>query len=197
MPESWPKNHSETPQHLRESDVAAGFEITEDFERFNQMNDMFTRAFWDDRVKSADTDAFFASYRMEASPRRGEGFSQRDFALRNAAWLISDVISDRKADQGKREGFQAAIENDTPIAPEQAELGTPKEEADGIKRIARFFGADLVGIADIDERWHYTHRPDTYFDSLLPSSPDTPRKIFSLLLLTTYRESRKKPVDPL
>ena len=39
------------------------------------MNDMFTRAFWDDQVRSKDTDAFFASYRMEAAPRRGEGFA--------------------------------------------------------------------------------------------------------------------------
>ena len=48
---------------------------------------------------------------MEAAPRRGEGFNQRDFALRNAAWLVSDIISNRGAEAGKREGFQAAIEN--------------------------------------------------------------------------------------
>jgi epoxyqueuosine reductase len=66
----------------------AGFEVSPDFERFDQMNDMFTRAFWDETVRSADTDAFFAGYRMDAEPRRGEGFSQKDFALRKAVWLI-------------------------------------------------------------------------------------------------------------
>lgn len=65
-----------------------GFEITDDFARFGQMNDMFTRAMRDDKVRNKVTDAFFASYRMEAAPRLGEGFGQRDFALRNAAWLI-------------------------------------------------------------------------------------------------------------
>ncbi len=49
------------------------------------MNDVFTRAFWDDGVRSKDTVAFFASYRMEAAPRRDGGFQTRDFALRNAA----------------------------------------------------------------------------------------------------------------
>jgi hypothetical protein len=39
----------------------------------------------DDKVRNKDTDAFFASYRMEAAPRRGEGFVLRDFALHNAA----------------------------------------------------------------------------------------------------------------
>jgi epoxyqueuosine reductase len=78
-----------------ETDGLAEFEVSPDFERFDQMNDMFTRAFWDETVRSADTDAFFAGYRMDAEPRRGEGFSQKDFALRNAAWLISDIISNR------------------------------------------------------------------------------------------------------
>ena len=30
---------------------------------------------------------------MEATPRRGDGFTQRDFALRNASWLISDIMT--------------------------------------------------------------------------------------------------------
>jgi hypothetical protein len=67
-----------------------GFEITDDFARFDQMNDMFTRAMWDDKVSAKDN-AFFASYRMEAAPRRGEGFGQRDFACATRR-LISDII---------------------------------------------------------------------------------------------------------
>ena len=36
---------------------------------FRQRDDAFTRAFWDPDVRSKQTDAFFASYRMEATPR--------------------------------------------------------------------------------------------------------------------------------
>ena len=168
---TWPANT--TPKHLRDSDAPAGFEITDAFEPFNQMNDMFTRAMWDDTVKSADADGFFASYRMEAAPRRGEGFAQRDFALRNASWLISDIISNRSEDSGLREGFQGAILNDTPVAPMKADLGSPEAEAREIKRLARFFGADLCGITHIDQRWHYTHRPDTKAMKAVPNDlPD-------------------------
>jgi epoxyqueuosine reductase QueG len=151
---------TKTPSHLLDSDRAAGFELRDGFERFSQMNDIFTRAFWDDRVRSADTDAFFASYRMEAAPRRGDGFTQKDFALRNAAWLISDMVSERSAADGLREGFQGPIRDDTPIAPDKADLADPPEEAAQIKSVARLFGADLVGITDIDLRWHYSERPD-------------------------------------
>ena len=166
---SWPSNTpdpdgptlAEWQQRFAESDRAAGFEITEDFQRFNQMNDMFTRAFWDSSVRSDDTDGFFASYRMGAAPRRGEGFSVRDFALRNAAWVVSDMISNRAAGQGKREGFQGLIEAEVPVAERRAELASPAEEARQIRQVAHFLGADLVGITEIDPRWHYTHRPDT------------------------------------
>ncbi len=97
--------------------------MTEAFEPFAQRNDIFTRAFWDPTVRTAETGAFFASYRMEASPRRGDGSGQRDFALRNASWLIWDIMTDRFADQGRREGFQAALSADAPVAPGCARRG--------------------------------------------------------------------------
>lgn len=169
------------PEHLIESDRLAGFEITDDFEPFDQMNDVFTRAFWDESVRSKHTDAFFASYRMEAAPRRGEGFSQKDFALRNAAWLVSDIISNRGGDEGIREGFQGAIRNDTPVAPEKADVGSPQEEAADIKRLAKFFGADLVGITYIDHRWHYLRRPDTR--DMTPVPNDIPEGMTHVIVM--------------
>ncbi len=161
---NWPSNTSKTPD-----DALAGIVTTEDFERFEQRNDVFTRAFWDDRIRSKQTDAFFNSYRMEAAPRRGEGFNQRDFALRNASWLISDLISDRGGADGMREGFQASIGHDTPIAPEQVEIDDPAAQAVEIKRIAKFFGADLCGITAYDPRWTYATRVDTRDMSAAPN----------------------------
>lgn len=174
---SWPKNT--LPRH--DSDAAAGIEISKDFERFAQRNDIFTRAFWDPKVKSKQSEKFFASYRMEAAPRRGDGFTQRDFALRNAAWLVSDVISNRRADKGLREGFQAPIQPDTPVAPEALEIEDPARMSAEIKRVASFFGADLCGITDLDERWLYTSRVDTRDFSEAPH--DLPDDLTSVIVL--------------
>ena len=41
---------------------------------------------------------------------------------RCVSWLISDVISNRSAGDGRREGFQAPIACDTPAAPEAVEI---------------------------------------------------------------------------
>ena len=158
------------PNHpARPGDAEAGIEVTEDFARFEQRDDIFSRAFWDASVRSARTDAFFASYRMEAVPRRGEGFQRRDFALRNAAWLISDLVSNRGGAAGEREGFQAPIRPDTPVAEERVEIDDPAEMSREIKRIARFFGADLCGVTDLDERWLYASRVDTRDMSAAPN----------------------------
>lgn len=174
---SYPENHVGS----RESDAAAGIEITDEFERFTQRNDVFTRAFWDDTVRTKQTDGFFASYRMEATPRRGDGFNQRDFALRNASWLISDVVTERHADQGRREGFQAPISYDTPVAPEQLEIGDTAAMSNEIKRVAKFFGADLCGVTDLDERFLYASRIDTRDLSEAPN--DLPEGLTSVIVL--------------
>ncbi|MEX0345875.1 MAG: reductive dehalogenase domain-containing protein [Rhizobiaceae bacterium] len=186
---SWPSNRPEISDEKRaewrerfaESDAALGIEIADDFEPFDQMNDMFTRAFWDPAVKNKDTQGFFDSYRMEAAPRRGDGFSQKDFALRNAAWSVSDVISNRANDRGKREGFQAAIEYDTPVAPDRIEIADAASETAEIKRIAKLFGADLVGITELDERWHYSSRVDTRDYSRAPN--DLPGNVTHVIVL--------------
>lgn len=164
-----------------EHDASAGIEVTEDFERFSQRNDIFTRAFWDDSVRTKKTTAFFASYRMEAAPRRGSGFSQRDFALRNASWLISDIVSNRSAAHGMREGFQAPIQPDTPVATDRIEVDDLDKMSAEIKRIAKFFGADLCGITDMDERWVYSARVDTRDMSDAPH--DLPAGLSSVIVL--------------
>ena len=169
-------NHPSGP-----NDTDAGIIVTDEFERFSQRNDIFTRAFWDDTVRSKHTDGFFASYRMEAAPRRGDGFTQRDFALRNASWLISDLVSDRDAETGKRERFQTPIANDIPVAAERAEIDDPAKITAEIKRIAAFFGADLCAVTELDERWLYASSVDTRDMSDAPN--DLPAGITHVIVL--------------
>ena len=174
---AWPRN---TPLQYPD-DAEAGIEVTDDFTPFSQRNDIFTRAFWDPVVRTKQTDAFFASYRMEAAPRRGDGFGLRDFALRNASWLISDIVSNRSAANGTREGFQAPIAPDTPIAPTQLAIDDPTQMSHEIKRIARFFGADLCAVTTLDERWQYSTRIDTRDMSEAPN--DLPPDITHVIVL--------------
>jgi len=187
-PVTWPANTRSLEEQKADwrarhgaGDALAGIEVTDDFEPFSQRNDIFTRAFWDEEIKSDKTRAFFESYRMEAIPRRGAGFSQKDFALRNASWLISDIFSNRKQDQGIREGFQAPIAEDTPVAPVKVAVDDAGAMAEEIKKIAAFFGADLCAVTDFDTRWLYTARVDARDASEVPN--ELPEGLTSVIVL--------------
>ena len=163
------------------SDGEAGFVISKDFERFNQINDIFTRAFWDSKIRTKDTDAFFEGHRKQFTVRKSAGFGQKDFALRNASWAVSDMFSNRSETEGKREGFQALMDNETLVAKDKISIEDVKEFTDELKTVAKLFGADLVGITLIDDRWHYSKRVDTR--GFKPVSNDLPGSVSHVIVL--------------
>ena len=143
-----------------ESDRAAGLEVGPEFERFDQRDDMFSRAFWDETVRSDDSMEFFRGHGHAFDARRGKGFSQRDFALRNAAWSVADDYADRNRDRGLREGFQDPQEPRFPPSEQRLAVDDPVAMTAEIKRVAKLFGCDLVGVTAFDPRWVYATRTD-------------------------------------
>lgn len=168
-----------------ENDGDAGFVVTGNFERFNQRNDAFCRSVWDDSLAALKADAFYHSYLMEkAQPRKGAGFHQRDFALRNASWAVANDYSSRNIDRaGIREGFLDPLEpsDPGPGPDQQAEISSPDAQAREIKHIARMFGADLVGITAFDPRWSYAARADIHTMEEKPN--DLPDGLTSVIVM--------------
>ena len=141
------------------NDAAAGFEILDDFQRFDQKDDVFRRSWWDARIRSEKSALFYATYREPLKTfRKADGFTQKDYALRNAAWHVSDIFTELKEDENRREGFSDEFSLYRDVASVQQEMGTPADAAVEIKQVARLFGADLVGITGFDERWLYTQK---------------------------------------
>jgi reductive dehalogenase len=138
-------------------DAITGFEVTAEFERFNQKYDMFNRAVWDDDVRSERSRKFFESYFTDlAQFRKVEGFNHRDYALRNAAWYIADFTSDLlEMSQDRKEGFLDTYTMFREGAARKTEATAEENTAD-VKRAGRFLGADATGICEYDERWVYT-----------------------------------------
>jgi len=93
MPPGWPANRTPDDGAVglgpRPGDADAGIEVTADFARFSQRNDIYCRSRWDPVVKSDAAKRFFASHHT-VTPRKGDGYRQRDFALRNAAWTVAN-----------------------------------------------------------------------------------------------------------
>lgn len=141
------------------SDEQAGFEVLPEFERFNQKDDVFRRSWWDPRVRTEKAKQFYDTSRQSLKTwRRGDGFTQKDYALRNAAWHVSDWFTEYKEGENRREGFTDEFTLYRDVADEQLDLGSPQQAAVEIKRVARAFGADDVGITHADKRWLYTKK---------------------------------------
>ncbi len=146
-----------TPQPPPDSE--AGFDILPTFERFNQKNDVFRRSWWDETIQSGKHALFYATYREPLkSFRKADGFTQKDYAFRNASWHVSDIFTELKEADDRREGFSDAFSLYRDVAEHKQEMGSPADASAEIKHVAKAFGADLTGITAYDERWVYTHK---------------------------------------
>ncbi|MCY4019214.1 MAG: reductive dehalogenase [Chloroflexi bacterium] len=163
-------------------DAKTGFEISDDFQRFNQKYDMFNRAVWDDTVRSERSQKFFESYFTDlAEFRKVEGFQHRDYALRNAAWYIADFTADLLEMSGDRkEGFLDTYTMFREGATRKIE-GSAEENTAELKRAGKFLGADAIGVCDYDERWVYTHNYSR--QKLTDKAMDLPEGMSSVVVI--------------
>jgi epoxyqueuosine reductase len=122
--------------------------------RFDQRNDMFRRAKyepeWIEHAKALDGPG-----RVQDKP----GYTQEYFALTDASWYLEHHFA-----RGNSGSNHKGLYSWTSLDPEQvnvchgAEIDTsdPAMTSKMIKGAARFFGASLVGICKLDERWLYS-----------------------------------------
>ena len=155
--DNWPANAPlDAWSKFAESDAEAGFIISENFRRYEQRDDVFNRAWWDEAVMSDDVVAFYAAHKRP-DPRKGAGYTQWDFALLNASWSVARDYAARGMPDGRREGFLDSFDTFVPQAETRADLPPIAETTARIKQVAEFLGADLFGVTEYDERWVYAH----------------------------------------
>ncbi|MDC0078198.1 reductive dehalogenase, partial [Deltaproteobacteria bacterium] len=120
---------------------------------------MFRRSWWDEGIRSEKSQLFYSTYRDPLkSWRHADGFTQKDYAFRNATWHVSDIFTEMKENEDRREGFSDAFTLYRDVAKEKIIFDSPQAAADEIKNVAKRFGADIVGITCYDERWLYTQK---------------------------------------
>ncbi len=168
-----------------DGDDEAGFEVDPDsFERFSQKDDIYSRSFWDPTVHSAKSDTFYETYRKPLKHYRDvDGFTQNDYSVRNASWYVSDIFAERFEGDDRREGFLDAFTVFRAEASEKRAIPSSAEMTVEIKRVAKAFGADLVGVTGFDERWVYTHKYSAKTKSAKPV--DLPEGLNNVIVIAT------------
>jgi reductive dehalogenase len=124
-----------------------------DAEPFHQKNEMYKRVRWAPELKQLGRD-----YYGVIQPQDKAGFRHEEIAFRNAAWFVEmgfarSVIENNFGlyDWDDRLFQMAAMPMEPPWDEE-----SPSYHSVMIKKAARFYGADLIGICRMDRRWLYT-----------------------------------------
>ncbi len=122
-------------------------------ERFDQKNDMFRRCTLEPEWQEQDR-IFRDSESIVGKP----GYSHEGFALTDAAWYVEDYFG-KGSSVGVKGTLYSPVASDEvngPLATREKIKATPKELTKKIKRVAKIYGASLVGVAEIREQWLYS-----------------------------------------
>lgn len=145
----------------------AGRYVVGKVERFDQKNEMFSRLVWDPKILDLGQ-----KFRMEeVMPKDKPGYRLQDQAFVNAAWHLESNFAG-----GIRSGRKGLYAWDWdgkftyPLVPSglRITVDDPMKITRGIKKVARFFGASLVGVCELDKRWLYSHAYSPYIEGDKP-----------------------------
>jgi len=124
-----------------------------EIERYDQKNEMFKRPRWDPSVENCQK-----FYGVTMPKEDKPGYTHLELAFKNAAWWLE--LGFAKGILGGKEGLFAwdAKQWGETKPPKDLKLNVddPEELTKKVKKIAKFFGAGLVGICKLDMRWVYS-----------------------------------------
>jgi epoxyqueuosine reductase len=149
-----------TMNNKKPIDEKTGFDLSDEFSRFDQRNEIYCRSEWDPEIQSKKATEFFDGHYMpKARARKADGFGQRDYALRNATWHVTNVLRDlRRESDDRKEGFFDTFTAHEEGWPEPYVFESEADATKNLRRAAKTMGAGMLGVCVYDERWMYSAR---------------------------------------
>jgi epoxyqueuosine reductase len=138
--------HSNTT-HTKVTQTNRPYQVADDYTRMSEVDTIFARVQFDNDFEFYHQTEFSGAEYMIT--KNIPGYERFELELSIAAWKLYD-----SRHSIRRPGIG--------LDPEADEIGTKKdlsleENTAMVKKAASFFGANLVGIAEIDQKWLYTH----------------------------------------
>ncbi len=139
------------------------YRVLDSYRRFDQKNNLVCRPHWDPSLHH------LASLQGETQLRnivsKAPGFGLEDFALAASAQLVASSFGTdiNIPNAGLKSWNPIPISKAFKFPDVKPTTADVTGMTNKVKRVARYFGADLVGIAKLDLRWVYSHHyiPET------------------------------------
>lgn len=124
--------------------------ITGPFKRFDESNTAFSRA---ERGELRNLSEVLERGLKTKAAKNIEGYTQEDYALNIAGRAIDTMV--RKVAYSRQ-----SMPTRWSIPMDKMPVTDPAKMSDKVKRVARWFGAGLVGICEVNPFWIYSHFGD-------------------------------------
>lgn len=137
------------------------YRILRTVKRFNQKYTVFSRMVWDPFIQRLRR--LYHRRKRERIAKGEQGYSFQDYALQKASWYVATALGTftglmhGNAGLYSWESLEAPKEVSTAMCIENIETTDPATMSDKIKKVAEFFGADLIGICKLNKLWVYSH----------------------------------------
>ena len=159
--------------------------------RFDQKNEMFKRSIWDEKMQ-----AYSRSYYEEVEFRQKVGYRKLDYAFCNATWNLEwgFAFGNSRSNSGlySWEGVPAKIKRFLEAGEQIRE--SPQAMTRIVKKVARFLGADLVGICKVHPNCVYSHEFNLHTKEHYPIDiPDDSRNAIVMAIAMDYDAIRFSP----
>ena len=131
---------------------ALHYDIDHDaYQRFEQRNDMFCRYLWDKTLNTYKHD--FSKKMMKHIKEAMEGFSHFDYAFSKASWAVYNRFPFAFSWDG-----DVSYDEDWygyKLREKKYKITNLKNFTDRVKKVAKFYGASLVGVTKVNDKWIY------------------------------------------
>ena len=163
--------------------------------RYDQKNTVFSRASWDPTISMSGED-----YIGDNPDTNRPGYSLKDWAFSQASWYVEKQLAKGSRGIGNFGLYRWHVDLNE-IAKESEmmpgwkyEISDPVRMSADIKTVAKFLGASLVGICQLDPRWVYTHSFNRLTDEHLPVEiPPEFERVIVLAYEEDYRMIKLSP----
>ncbi len=158
-------------------------------ERFDQRKDVFRRARYDPKVIRW-REAF-----DDVSKKLGKpGYTREDYALTQASWHLEDAYARGNSGANQQGLYDWDLAEPEMVPDTRIDASDRVVNTKRIKKAARFFGAALVGICELNRLWAYSHVSDEISGEHTPLEiPESYRYAIAIAIEMDYTLMQTSP----